>query len=159
MNCFLFGPLCALQFCLTGGFLTVSYRSSDFDRRSLRGAVIQITAPYCASKFGVCIPAVLAPVVAMAETWPHNYSWPAQRPLRPVYPQLPGSVRVSLGPGGAPLGFWIRASAWGLPDPRLVHPGPCPRGPLVRPGVRLSRSRPTLGGVTGPGSLHNGSRP
>ncbi len=91
--------------------------------------------------------------------WLHNYSWPAQRPLRPVYPQPPGSVRVNLGPGGAPLGFWIRASAWGLPDPRLVHPGPCPRGPLVRPGVRLSRSRPTLGSVTGPGSLRNGSRP
>ena len=37
--------------------------------------------------------------------------------------------------------------------------GPCPRGLLVPPGVRLGRIRLTLESVTGPGSLHNGSRP
>jgi hypothetical protein len=46
-----------------------------------------------------------------------------------------------------------------LPGPGLVRSGPCPRGPLMRPGVRLGRIWPTLESVAGPGSLHGGSRP
>ena len=43
------------------------------------------------------------------------------------------------GPGGRHWAFWIRASARRLAVAGLVCAGPCPRGPLVRAGVRLSR--------------------
>lgn len=53
---------------------------------------------------------------------------------------------------------------YGEPPGVCLAPGysisvPCPRGLLVPPGVRLGRTRLTLESVTGPGSLHNGSRP
>jgi hypothetical protein len=48
---------------LNGQISSVSFKSRDFDRRSLRGAVIQITAPHCASIVGVNIPANLAAVI------------------------------------------------------------------------------------------------
>ena len=127
----------------------------------LDDGVIQITSPWCIGADGTGVSPNIAPVVLNVANLGRplvisgRLIWPTGR----VSPQSPGSLRVILGRGGVPLGFWIRASARGLPDPGLVHPGPCPRGPLVRPGVRLGRSRPTLGSVTGPGSLRNGSRP
>jgi hypothetical protein len=127
----------------------VKYYAMVIKKWRMNDEVILISAPWRVCAVGTSVSANLAPVVQRDCPWPErgplNYSWPAhwQLALRPDYPQPPGSVRVILGPGGAPLGFWIRASTRGLPDPGLVHPGPCPREPLMRPGVRLSRSRPT----------------
>ena len=64
---FPFLPFVRPSVMLNGRVSTVSFKSRDFDRRSLRGAVIQITAPYCASAVGVDIPANLATVILRAD--------------------------------------------------------------------------------------------
>ena len=62
---FPFRPFVRPSVMLNGRISTVSFKSRDFDRQSLRGAVIQITAPYCTSTVGVNIPASLATVILL----------------------------------------------------------------------------------------------
>ncbi len=60
---FPFRPFVRPLVVLNGQISAVSFKSRDFDRHSLRGSVIQITAPHCALIVGMAIPASLAPVI------------------------------------------------------------------------------------------------
>jgi hypothetical protein len=62
---FPFQPFVRPSVMLNGRISAASFKSRDFDRHSLRGAVIQTTAPYCTSFVGVSSPASLATVILL----------------------------------------------------------------------------------------------